>query len=172
LRKVSGKAGVIKPCTGDVAVGETFSFTSTPANSEKNHLLVAHAVRHLKAENPDIAKLRGENLAALGQPVAGDDKHQNTAGFQPALRVAQECLLSAATVSRPKRPVVGWIAINTTQALDRTMHFQRIALNRVRNSLPGLVSTVGIKLDAVAKHLDAAGDCLEGDAVANARVNR
>jgi len=51
------------------------------------------------------------------------------------------------------------------------MHFQRVALDHVRNPLPGLLSAVGIKLDAVAQHLGTTGDRLEGYAVAHARVD-
>jgi hypothetical protein len=35
-----------------------------------------------------------------------------------------------------------------------------------------LVSAIGIKFDAVAKHLGATGDYLEGHAIANAGVDR
>jgi hypothetical protein len=37
---------------------------------------------------------------------------------------------------------------------------------------PGLLGAVGVKLDAVAKHLGTAGDRLERHAIANARVDR
>jgi hypothetical protein len=50
------------------------------------------------------------------------------------------------------------------------MHFQRVTLDYVRNALPGLLGAVGIKLDAVAKQLGAAGDCLESHAIADAGV--
>jgi hypothetical protein len=52
------------------------------------------------------------------------------------------------------------------------LHFQRIALDYVRNPLPGLLGTVGIKLDAVAKHIGAGGDRLEGDTIADAGIDR
>jgi hypothetical protein len=35
---------------------------------------------------------------------------------------------------------------------------------------PGLLRAVGIKLDAIAKHVGIAGDRLEGHAIANTRV--
>jgi hypothetical protein len=52
------------------------------------------------------------------------------------------------------------------------LHFQRISLDDVGNPLPGLIGTVGIKLDTIAKHLSTAGDNLEGHAIANTRVDR
>jgi len=116
--------------------------------------------------------VRRENLAALSQPVAGDDKQQHTARLQPAIRVAQERLLGAATVSRPQRPIVRWIQIQEAKALDRALHFQRISLDDVANPLPCLLGTVGIKLDAVAKHLGVASNRLEGHAVADAGIDR
>jgi hypothetical protein len=45
-------------------------------------------------------------------------------------------------------------------------------VNDVGNSLPGLLGPVGIKLDAVAKHLSTIGDNFECHAIANARVDR
>ena len=67
-------------------------------------------------------------------------------------------------------PVVGWIQVKEPKALDGAMHFQRVTLDYVRNALPGLLGAVGIKLDAVAKQLGAAGDCLESHAIADAGV--
>jgi hypothetical protein len=52
------------------------------------------------------------------------------------------------------------------------MNFQRVALDYVGNPLPGLLGTVGIKLDAVAKHVGGTGDRLEGHAIANAGIDR
>jgi len=52
------------------------------------------------------------------------------------------------------------------------LHFQRVALDNIGNPLPGLVGTVGIKLNAVAKHVGTAGDRLERHAIADARVDR
>jgi hypothetical protein len=92
-------------------------------------LLIAHTLRRLKAENKDITELRRENLAALGQPLAREDKHQNPTRLQPAIRVTQECGLCATTVSRPKDPVVGRIQIQETKAFDGAMHLQRVALD-------------------------------------------
>ena len=63
------------------------------------------------------------------------------------------------------------IAINTTQALDRALHFQRVSLNDVGNPLPGLLGPVRIKLNAVAKHFSTVGDNLEGHAIANTGVD-
>jgi hypothetical protein len=51
------------------------------------------------------------------------------------------------------------------------MNFQCIALQNAWNPLPGLLSAVGIQLDAVAQHVSAARDRLEGHAIANTRVN-
>jgi len=51
------------------------------------------------------------------------------------------------------------------------VHFQRIALNRVGNSLPGLFGAVGVKLDPIAKHLVAVGDGLESQTIAHARIH-
>ena len=47
------------------------------------------------------------------------------------------------------------------KALDRALHFQRIALNYVVNPVLGLVSPVSIQLNTVAKHLSTIGDNLE-----------
>ena len=104
--------------------------------------------------------------------VSGDDEYQDATGLQPAIRVAQERLLGAATVSRPQCPIVRWIQITEPKALDRALHFQRISLDDVGNPLPGLLGAVGIKLDTVAKHLSTAGDNLERHAIANTRVDR
>jgi hypothetical protein len=84
--------------------------------------------------------------------------------------VTQECLLSATTVSRPECPIIRWIQIQEAKALDRALHFQRIALNYVVNPLPGLLGAVGIKLDAIAKHLGSACNSLERDTIAGAGI--
>jgi hypothetical protein len=172
LRGVSGQAGVVEPCPGDVDVREAFSFAATPPHSEKNHLLVPDTLGCFKPEDPDIAEVGGEDLTTFGQSVTRDNKYQNTTGLQPAIRVAQECRLCATTVSRPKGPIIRGIQIEETKAFDSAMHFQCIALDYVGNPLPGLVSTVGIELDPVAKHLGAAGDRLEGHSVAYAWIER
>jgi hypothetical protein len=86
--------------------------------------------------------------------------------------VAQECLLGATTVSRPECPIIGWIQIQETKTPDRALHFQRISLDDVGNPLPGLLGTVGIKLNAVAKDLSTVGDNLECHAIANTGVDR
>jgi hypothetical protein len=149
-----------------------FSLTSASSCSNDHHLLIADTLRSLQTVNPDIAEVAGENLTAFGQPFIGDDEHQNPSWFQPAIRVAQECLLSATTVSRPKGPIVRRIQIQEAKALDRALHLQRISLNGVGNPLPGLFGTVGVKLNTVTKHVGTAGDHLEGHAIANTRVDR
>jgi len=73
----------------------------------------------------------GENLTALGQPVAGDDEYQHATWFQAAICVAQERLLCATTVSRPECPIVRWIQIEKTKALNWALHFQLISLDDV-----------------------------------------
>jgi hypothetical protein len=52
------------------------------------------------------------------------------------------------------------------------MNFQRVALDYVRNPLPGLLGTVGVELDPVAKHVGGTGDRLKGHPIANARIDR
>jgi hypothetical protein len=52
------------------------------------------------------------------------------------------------------------------------LHFKRISLDDVGNPLPGLLGAVGIKLDTVAEHFGAAGDRLEGHAIADAGIKR
>jgi len=116
--------------------------------------------------------VRGEYLTTLSQSLAGDDEQENPTGLQPAIRVTQERLLCAATVSRPECPIVRWIQIEETKALDRALDFQRISLDYVRNPLPGLLGPVSIKLNAVAKHLCTVSDNLERRAIANTRVDR
>ena len=86
--------------------------------------------------------------------------------------MAKERLLCAATVSRPQCPIIGWIQIQEAKALDRALHFQRISLDDVGNLLPCLFGAVGVKLNAIAKHVSATGDCLKGHAIANTRVDR
>jgi hypothetical protein len=85
--------------------------------------------------------------------------------------MAQECLFSAATVSRPQCPVIGWIQIQEAKALDRALHFQRIPWDDVGNPPSGLLGPVDIKLNTVAKHLSTVGDNLECHAIANTRVD-
>jgi hypothetical protein len=85
--------------------------------------------------------------------------------------VAQERLLGATTVSRPECPIIGWIQIQETKALDRALHFQRIPLDYVVNPLPGLIRAVSIKLDAIAKHFSTVSDGLKRHAIANTRVD-
>jgi len=162
----------MKPCPSDVAVREAFFSASIPSHSKDNHLLIAHTLRCFEPENPDIAEVGGEYLTTFGQSLAGDNVHQNPAGLQPAIRVAQESLLCAAIFTRAEGPIVRRIQIAKPEGFDGAMHFQRVALDYVRNPLPGLVSAVGIKFDAVAKHLGATGDYLEGHAIANAGVDR
>jgi hypothetical protein len=45
-------------------------------------------------------------------------------------------------------------------------------LDYVRNALPGLLGAVGIKLDAVAKHLRTISDNLERHAIADTGIER
>ena len=115
--------------------------------------------------------MRGENLTTFGQAVARDNEYQHATRFQPAIGVAQKRLLRAATVSGPLSPIVGRIQIQEANALDRALHFQRISLDDIGNPLPGLLGPVGIKLDAITKHLSTAGDYRERHAIPNARVN-
>jgi hypothetical protein len=115
--------------------------------------------------------MRGENLTTLGQPVAGDNKYQYATRFQPAIGVAQERLLGAATVSRPQCPIVRGIQIEETKALHWALHFQRVSLDDVGNPMRGLLGSVGIKLDAVPNKLSTAGENFERHAIANAGVD-
>ena len=103
---VPDQAGVVKPCPGDIAVREALSLASGPADSNDNHLLIAHTLRRLKAADPDIAEVCSENLTTLGQSLPWNDEEQNTTRLQPAIRVAQKRLLGAPTVSRSKCPIV------------------------------------------------------------------
>jgi hypothetical protein len=84
--------------------------------------------------------------------------------------VAQEHLFGAATFSRPECPIIGWIQIQEAEALDRALNFQRISLDDIRNTLPGLFGAEGIKLNAVANDLSATGNSLERQAFANAWI--
>jgi hypothetical protein len=112
----------------------------------------------------------GENLTTFGQAVAGDDQYQYATGFEPAIGVAQERLLRAATVSRPQCPIVRWIQIQEAKALDWALHFQRISLDYVGDPLPGLIGAVGIKFDAITKHIGIAGDRLKRHPITNTRI--
>jgi hypothetical protein len=51
------------------------------------------------------------------------------------------------------------------------LYFQRISLDDVRNPLPGLLGSVGIKLNSVPKHLGTAGDNVKRHGIPNARVD-
>jgi hypothetical protein len=62
------------------------------------------------------------------------------------------------------------LSTKEAKALNRALHFQRIFLDDVGNPLPGLLGAVGIKFNAVAKHLDPAGDSLESHTIADAGV--
>ena len=115
--------------------------------------------------------MRGENLTTFGQAFAGDNEYQYATGLEPAIGVAQEHVLRAATVSRPQCPIVRWVQIEESAAFDRALNFQSISLDDVRNSLPGLLGPVGVKLDTVSKHLSATGDNFERHAIANTRVD-
>ena len=57
LRGVPCQAGIVKPCPRDIAVRETLSFASGPSYANDNHLLIAHTLRCLKAENSDIVEV-------------------------------------------------------------------------------------------------------------------
>jgi hypothetical protein len=114
--------------------------------------------------------MRGENLTAFGQPVARDNEYQHASRFQPAIGVAQERLLGTATVSRSQSPIVGRVQVEKTEALDGALHLQRISLDDIGDSLPGLLGAVGIKLNAIAQYVGTAGDNLERHTMANTRV--
>jgi hypothetical protein len=111
-------------------------------------------------------------MAALSQSLRGYDQYQDAGWLEPTIRVAQEHLLGAATVTWPQCIVVRRIQKLEPEAFDGALHFQRIALNDVLNPLFGLLGAVCIKLDTVAKHFSAAGDDLERRAIANTRVER
>jgi hypothetical protein len=148
------------------------SRASATSHSADDHLLITHTLGCLKAVNPDITEMRGKNLTTFGQSFAWDDEEQNATRLQPAIDMAQERLLGATTVSRPQCPIIRWIQIEEAKALDRALHFQCVALDDVRNPPPGLLGAVGVKLDSVAKHIGAGGDRLEGDTIADARIDR
>jgi hypothetical protein len=114
----------------------------------------------------------GEDLTTFTEPVARDNEYQSATRFQPAIRVAQERLLCAPTVSRPQCPIVGWIQIKQAKALDRALYLQRIPLDDVGNPLSGLLGPIGIQLNTVAQRISTAGDNLERHAIASTRVNR
>src|ERR1039458_2487965 len=138
LRGVPGQTGVVKTGSGDVTVGKTLFLTSASSHPDDNDLLIAHTLGGLQTVNPDVAEVRCENLTTFGQTFARDNEYQYATGFQPAIGMAQEQLLGAATVGRPQSPVIGWIQIKEANALDRALHFQRISLDDVGNLLPGL----------------------------------
>jgi hypothetical protein len=148
------------------------SLASATSHSEDDHLLIAHTLGRFQTVNPDITEMCGENLTAFGQSLPWNDEEQNTTRLQPAIRVAQKGLLDATTVSRSKSPIIGRIQIEEPEALDRALHLQRIPLDNVQNSLPGLLGTVRIQLNTVPNHLSTIGDCLERHAIANTRVER
>ena len=69
----SPTSGLIAPCRLGSSLNQPAHSGTTPSApllAKGNHLLVAHTLRRLKAENPDIAEVRGENLTALGQSFA------------------------------------------------------------------------------------------------------
>ena len=111
LRGVPCQTGVVKPCSGDVAVREALSPPSSPSHSDDYHLLIAHTLGCLQTVNPDVTEVGCENLAALSQSLRGYDQHQDAGWLEPAIGVAQERLLGATTVSRPQCPIVRWIQI-------------------------------------------------------------
>src|SRR5271169_3424510 len=87
LHGVSRQAGVVKSRPADVAVRETLSLAPRSPHPEHCHLLVAHTFWRLHSVNPYVPKVRGENLATLGESLSGDDEHQNAGGLQPAISV-------------------------------------------------------------------------------------
>jgi hypothetical protein len=89
--------------------------------------------------------------------------------------VAQKDLLGAATAAvceRLQRPVIRRVQELKAKALDWAMHLHGVAMNHLGNPLPGLLGAIGIKFNAVAKHLGAAGDRLKGHSIADAGVDR
>ena len=83
-----------------------------PARRRRNSLkVVRNPSRTIRAVNPDITEMRRENLTTLRQSLRGNDQHQDAGWLEPAIRVAQERLLGATTVSRPEGPIIGWIQI-------------------------------------------------------------
>ena len=78
----------MEPGSGDITVREAVSFTSGPAHSQNHDLLVAHTLRCFEAVNPDVTELRRQNLTTFGDPLAGDDEHENPTGFQPPVGMA------------------------------------------------------------------------------------
>src|SRR5580658_9343531 len=88
LGRIPGEAGVVKARSGDVAVSKAIFLTPASTCTDDNHLLIAHALGRLQTVNPHVAEMRCENLAAPSQSLSRDDKHQNSPGLQPAIRVA------------------------------------------------------------------------------------
>ena len=101
------QAGVIKARSGDIAVGEALFLPPASSRSDHHDLLIADTIGCLQAVDPGVAEMRGENLTTFVQAVAGDNEYEYATGFQPAVGVAQKCLLGATTVSRPQGPIVG-----------------------------------------------------------------
>ena len=132
----------------------------------------SNTLRRLRAVNPDFAEMRGESLTTFGQPLLGNNEEQYATGFQPAIRVTQEHLFGATTIARTQGPIIGWLQIQEAKTLDWALRFQGISLYEVGNPLPGWFSSIGIKLNTVAKHLNTVGDNVERHAIAHAWVDR
>lgn len=80
-------------------------------------------------------------------------------------------MLRATAVPGSQCPVIRGIQIKKPEGIDLALNFQRVALDHIRNSLPGLLGTVSVQLNAVAEHLGTGGDGFKCHAVANAGVN-
>src|SRR5271167_1341345 len=114
-------------------------------------------------------------MAAIGESLSGNDEHQDTSRLQPTIGVAQKDLFgaTAATLCRTfEGPIIGAVFVQKAEAFDRAMHLQRIALEHVGNSLPGLLGAVSVKLDAITNHLGRACDGLESRTITYARIKR
>src|SRR5262249_9894748 len=138
---------------------------------QDHDLFVAHAYRLTQPVNPRLPKLRRQYPAALSQSLSRNHQHQHSGRLQPAVRMGQEDLLHALAPVLPEFGPIGAVLIEQTQALYRTLRFQRVALDDVLQPLPRLLGPVAVQLDAVTKNRSVAGQSSKGYAVAHAWVN-
>jgi hypothetical protein len=62
-------------------VSRLFALPPTPPRREYHYLVVSHGLRFSQAEDSDVLKVRGEDLAAFLDVYRRNHEDQNTASF-------------------------------------------------------------------------------------------
>ncbi len=117
---------------------------------EHHNLAKLHAVWIGKPVNPQISKMRREQLRATLQLCLRYHEHQHSVCFQPAVGVLQEQQFEAFVSLRPRFKVVRRIQVQHRQRLGRAPNLKQVRMQHLNSKIGGLLSPMRVDLHSVA----------------------